>query len=642
MEAISMISATADRRLASPQAQSELGGFFHELLRESARSQEAPVAAYWTDRPQDRALRRDSVSEPALQDSNDRSDHIDDYTNDFNTVEPPALTEPRRDITDTSERNTIDRADGTPPDPADQAGQASVAANTGTAKLDVAPDSGTPAEVAGVQPSISETQTSLAGGSGGTIPAAQAIPAFNLVPASATAQAQAVVAGPASVSASTQPSAAIPASPPEPTPAAAATNGQDVFARVSITPAPLVAPPTASLGGGAATAAIANASRQEAIGATGSSLTPAPGATNPSATQAGNQTTLGIVGPQGAAANTQALARDGQAVVAQSASSAAAAGVAPKQTSASTPGAAPASAMDASIAQVPEADQPQSPNQNGSAAQRQDPRSGASSETLVGSNTSGQGDGSKTTNSPSQDGRAAQQPQNDLTPKAQIPTPSPANSAPPALQGAQTAQAQVAAQAVAAGDARSAAGSAGPADTVSSQATSPAAVATGGIVQPAWALPGTFGSLSRPSAANPVPADQVAVEIQKAVSAGKDHVRVRLHPADLGQIDVSLKVRHDGTIRAVVTADRPETYDLLLRDARGLERALQDAGLKTDPGSLSFNLRGDERQGPNDGQRGPGETAQASLESGQQAEAPAAGAVPPPPVLSSHALDIRV
>ena len=32
--------------------------------------------------------------------------------------------------------------------------------------------------------------------------------------------------------------------------------------------------------------------------------------------------------------------------------------------------------------------------------------------------------------------------------------------------------------------------------------------------------------------------------------------------------------------------------DMLRRDTSGLERALSDAGLKTDAGSLSFNLRG--------------------------------------------------
>ena len=48
-----------------------------------------------------------------------------------------------------------------------------------------------------------------------------------------------------------------------------------------------------------------------------------------------------------------------------------------------------------------------------------------------------------------------------------------------------------------------------------------------------------------------------------------------------------------GRAVAVVSAERPETLDLLQRDAAGLRQALQDAGLSTDSKSLSFNLQGE-------------------------------------------------
>src|SRR3546814_6284200 len=76
-----------------------------------------------------------------------------------------------------------------------------------------------------------------------------------------------------------------------------------------------------------------------------------------------------------------------------------------------------------------------------------------------------------------------------------------------------------------------------------------------------------------------------------------------LHPAELGRIEVKLENASDGTLRAVISAERSETLDLLQRDARGLERALQEAGVKTDSGSLSFNLRG---QGQGQEQRAEG------------------------------------
>ena len=47
---------------------------------------------------------------------------------------------------------------------------------------------------------------------------------------------------------------------------------------------------------------------------------------------------------------------------------------------------------------------------------------------------------------------------------------------------------------------------------------------------------------------------------------------------------------------AVITADRADTLDLLQRDARILQNALQDAGLQADGNSLSFELKGQDRR----------------------------------------------
>ncbi|MCZ6466694.1 MAG: flagellar hook-length control protein FliK [Alphaproteobacteria bacterium] len=96
-------------------------------------------------------------------------------------------------------------------------------------------------------------------------------------------------------------------------------------------------------------------------------------------------------------------------------------------------------------------------------------------------------------------------------------------------------------------------------------------------------------------------ADQVSVHIAKALKAGVDRITIQLRPASLGRIDVQLEVGHDGRVMAVVTADNKDTLDLLQRDARELERALRDAGLQADSGSLSFNLRGQGNQAPEDG-----------------------------------------
>lgn len=92
-------------------------------------------------------------------------------------------------------------------------------------------------------------------------------------------------------------------------------------------------------------------------------------------------------------------------------------------------------------------------------------------------------------------------------------------------------------------------------------------------------------------------ARQVAVQITRAVREGTDRIQVQLKPATLGTISIELEVGHDNRIIAIIAAERAETLEILQRDARSLERALNEAGLKTDSGSLSFDLRGEGGQG---------------------------------------------
>ncbi|MGD9741658.1 MAG: flagellar hook-length control protein FliK [Dongiaceae bacterium] len=93
--------------------------------------------------------------------------------------------------------------------------------------------------------------------------------------------------------------------------------------------------------------------------------------------------------------------------------------------------------------------------------------------------------------------------------------------------------------------------------------------------------------------------DLLAAHLQRAHVAGRDRISIELLPAELGRIEISLDFDRSGKLSAMIAADKPHTLDLLQRDQRGLERALQDAGFKTDSGSLSFNLRGDQRQHQN-------------------------------------------
>lgn len=96
------------------------------------------------------------------------------------------------------------------------------------------------------------------------------------------------------------------------------------------------------------------------------------------------------------------------------------------------------------------------------------------------------------------------------------------------------------------------------------------------------------------SASMPTPAaNQLAVQISKALQDGNEKLQVHLRPASLGSISVQIEMTHDNRLIAVIAAEKADTLDLLQRDARLLERALNDAGIKTDSGSLNFSLQDD-------------------------------------------------
>ena len=92
-------------------------------------------------------------------------------------------------------------------------------------------------------------------------------------------------------------------------------------------------------------------------------------------------------------------------------------------------------------------------------------------------------------------------------------------------------------------------------------------------------------------------ADQIAVRIAKQTQAGEGRISLQLRPETLGIVDVDIEVRRDGTMRAVISVEKPETLEWLKRDAQHLERALQDVGVKTDSGSLNFALREQRQDG---------------------------------------------
>ncbi|HTI86215.1 MAG TPA: flagellar hook-length control protein FliK [Alphaproteobacteria bacterium] len=131
-----------------------------------------------------------------------------------------------------------------------------------------------------------------------------------------------------------------------------------------------------------------------------------------------------------------------------------------------------------------------------------------------------------------------------------------------------------------------------PSQSSTTSAASPIAAPVAGGTQQAHQL---YAKTAGNAPALPqVTVDQVVAHVAKAADDGIDKLTIQLKPLHLGAIEVKLEMHDDGGLaKATISADRPDTLDLLQRDSHRLERALENAGIKADTGSLSFNLRGD-------------------------------------------------
>lgn len=101
-----------------------------------------------------------------------------------------------------------------------------------------------------------------------------------------------------------------------------------------------------------------------------------------------------------------------------------------------------------------------------------------------------------------------------------------------------------------------------------------------------------------------VPVSAIAIEINRQFSAGRTQFDIRLDPPELGRLNVRLELDASGSVRTHLTVERAETLDMLFSDARTLERALQQVGLKTEPGSVSFSLSSNTDDGGSGGNAG--------------------------------------
>lgn len=146
----------------------------------------------------------------------------------------------------------------------------------------------------------------------------------------------------------------------------------------------------------------------------------------------------------------------------------------------------------------------------------------------------------------------------------------------------------------------------------------------------------------RPSARS-VP-DQVSVQLRRGLQQGMDRLTIMLEPRELGRIDIRLEIGADRQVRAHIAADKSQTLELLQKDARGLERLLQDAGFKTDGDSLSFSLKNQNQPGNgglSDGRSRGGNEGQ-GLDGGTDADDGTADGGLTTMVLTADRIDVRI
>lgn len=82
-----------------------------------------------------------------------------------------------------------------------------------------------------------------------------------------------------------------------------------------------------------------------------------------------------------------------------------------------------------------------------------------------------------------------------------------------------------------------------------------------------------------------------------------ENIKVALHPADLGEVEISFDFSDKGRAKIEILAEKFMTYDLLVRNVKEIEEQLQMT--KTDSNSLNFGLKNDAQGEGKNPQHGP-------------------------------------
>jgi flagellar hook-length control protein FliK len=90
--------------------------------------------------------------------------------------------------------------------------------------------------------------------------------------------------------------------------------------------------------------------------------------------------------------------------------------------------------------------------------------------------------------------------------------------------------------------------------------------------------------------------DTLGLTIAAKSAEGIKHFDIRLDPPELGRVEIHLSLDNSGKAQANLVVDKPQTLELLQRDAANLTHSLNDAGVSLSNNGLNFSLRGQDRQ----------------------------------------------
>ncbi len=108
--------------------------------------------------------------------------------------------------------------------------------------------------------------------------------------------------------------------------------------------------------------------------------------------------------------------------------------------------------------------------------------------------------------------------------------------------------------------------------------------------------PTTVSGPGQVSSDQPASAASAAAQLAPALltlaktPGGNSQITIRLHPADLGMVQVQIEQGPSGATRIGITAEKAETLQTILRDQTQVHRMLDDAGISAAGRSVTFHV----------------------------------------------------